>query len=500
MFQNVQQIQDFIRQNGIEFIDFKMIDLRGRWKHLSIPAARFNEDIMTHGIGFDGSNYGYAQVERSDMVFLPDITTAVVDPFVKAPTLTMIGDVMVIDHPANRPFDQYPRNVAKSAIAHMQALGVADEMIIGPEYEFHVFDGMTRTLRPGCRPATACSAASPSGPPGNSRTTAFTPARTMATTPICPGDRTFDLRNQICLELAKWGVDVKYHHHEVGGSGQLEIEVELGEMTRLADATMAAKYVIRNTAAANGMTATLMPKPIYGEAGNGMHVHMLLRKNGQPVFYDPDGYGQLSRTAMHFIGGLLTHARSLCAITNPSTNSYKRLIPGFEAPVTIGYAMANRSAVVRIPAYVKSPDKKRFELRNPDAMCNPYFAYAAILMAGLDGIEHEIDPAGRGWGPFDFNLFDLPADERKRLGHLPASLDEALDALEADHDYLTRGGVFPMPLLETLVKTLRADAQEISRIPHPAEFEPLFRSLTEPYWPRIPSRSTGAPRVEAQEV
>ena len=177
---------------------------------------------------------------------------------------------------------------------------------------------------------------------------------------------------------------------------------------------------------------------------------------------------------MHFIGGLLTHARSLCAITNPSTNSYKRLIPGFEAPVTIGYAMANRSAVVRIPAYVKSPDKKRFELRNPDAMCNPYFAYAAILMAGLDGIEREIDPAGRGWGPFDFNLFDLPADERKRLGHLPASLDEALDALEADHDYLTRGGVFPMPLLETLVKTLRADAQEISRIPHPAEFDRYF--------------------------
>ena len=411
MFQNVQQIQDFIRQNGIAFLDFKMIDLRGRWKHLSIPAARFNEDIMTHGIGFDGSNYGYAQVERSDMVFLPDITTAVVDPFVKAPTLTMIGDVMVIDHPANRPFDQYPRNVAKSAIAHMQALGVADEMIIGPEYEFHVFDGMTRTLRPdavGYRLQCSESVWSAGEFPNNG----FHTGPHDGYHADLPGDRTFDLRNQICLELAKWGVDVKYHHHEVGGSGQLEIEVELGEMTRLADATMAAKYVIRNTAAANGMTATLMPKPIYGEAGNGMHVHMLLRKNGQPVFYDPDGYGQLSRTAMHFIGGLLKHARSLCAITNPSTNSYKRLIPGFEAPVTIGYAMANRSAVVRIPAYVKSPDKKRFELRNPDAMCNPYFAYAAILMAGLDGIEREIDPAGRGWGPFDFNLFDLPADER----------------------------------------------------------------------------------------
>lgn len=263
MFQNVQQIQDFIRQNGIAFLDFKMIDLRGRWKHLSIPAARFNEDIMTHGIGFDGSNYGYAQVERSDMVFLPDITTAVVDPFVKAPTLTMIGDVMVIDHPANRPFDQYPRNVAKSAIAHMQALGVADEMIIGPEYEFHVFDGMTRTVRPdavGYRLQCSESVWSAGEFPNNG----FHTGPHDGYHADLPGDRTFDLRNQICLELAKWGVDVKYHHHEVGGSGQLEIEVELGEMTRLADATMAAKYVIRNTAAANGMTATLMPKPIYG--------------------------------------------------------------------------------------------------------------------------------------------------------------------------------------------------------------------------------------------
>lgn len=217
-----------------------------------------------------------------------------------------------------------------------------------------------------------------------------------------------------------------------------------------------------------------MPKPIPGEAGNGMHIHMLLFKDGKPVFYDPAGYGQLSETAMYFIGGLLHHAPSLCAITNPSTNSYKRLVPGFEAPVTIGYAMANRSAVVRIPAYAKTPDKKRFELRNPDATCNPYYACAAILMAGLDGIEQKIDPSKRGWGPYDFNLFDLDDEQKAKIEGLPSSLTEALDALEADHDYLTRGGVFPERLLKQHIARRRKEAEEIERLPHPAEFSRYY--------------------------
>ena len=471
MFQDIKQVQAFIQEQGIQFVDFKMIDLRGRWRHLTIPAARFTEDILENGIGFDGSNYGYAMVENSDMVFIPDITTAVTDSFVKIPTLSMIGDVMVIEHPANRPFTHYPRNVAKRSIAYMQELGIADEMIIGPEYEFHIFDGVSCSEKPnevGYRLYSQESVWSSDCPPEQNNGFHTRPKEGYHADQ--PGDVNFNLRNEMCVEMAKWGVDVKYHHHEVGGSGQMEIEVELGEMTRLADATMAAKYVIRNTAAAHGMTATLMPKPVLGEAGNGMHVHMLLKKDGKPVFYDADNYAQLSQTAMYFIGGLLTHVRSLCALTNPTTNSYKRLIPGFEAPVTIGYAMANRSAVIRIPAYVKSPDKKRFELRNPDAMCNPYYAYAAILMAGLDGIRNKIDPADHNWGPFDFNLFELPEEERSRLGHLPASLDEALDALEQDHEYLTAGGVFPENLIKNWIRTIRADSIEISRIPHPAEF------------------------------
>lgn len=471
MFQSVKEVQDFIKEKGIQFVDFKMIDFRGRWKHLSIPAVRFTEDILESGIGFDGSNYGYAMVENSDMVFIPDITTAVVDPFVKVPTLSMIGDVMVIDHPENRPFNQYPRNVAKRSIAYMQELGIADEMIIGPEYEFHIFDGMSYSEKPdeiGYKLHNRESVWTSDAPVEQNNGFHTRPHDGYHADQ--PGDVTFNLRNEMCMEMAKWGVEVKYHHHEVGGSGQMEIEVELGEMTRLADATMAAKYVIRNTATANGMTATFMPKPILGEAGNGMHVHMLLKKDGKPVFYDADNYAQLSQTAMYFIGGLLTHVRSLCALTNPSTNSYKRLIPGFEAPVTIGYAMANRSAVIRIPAYVKSPDKKRFELRNPDAMCNPYYAYAAILMAGLDGIRNKIDPVDHNWGPFDFNLFDLSVEERAKLGHLPASLDEALDALEQDYEYLTAGGVFPESLIKNWIRTIREDSGEINRIPHPAEF------------------------------
>ncbi len=289
-----------------------------------------------------------------------------------------------------------------------------------------------------------------------------------------PGDIHYDLRNEMCEELERWNVPVKYHHHEVGGSGQMEIETELIEVCKAADDTMATKYVLRNCAARSGKTATLMPKPIRGEAGNGMHVHMLLKKDGRPLFYDENGYAQLSRTAMYFIGGLLKHVRSLCALTNPSTNSYRRLVPGFEAPVTIGYASANRSAVVRIPAYVKSPDKKRFELRNPDATCNPYFAYAAILMAGLDGVRNKIDPADYNWGPFDFNLFALPEEEKAKLTHLPASLEEALDALEADHDYLTVGGVFPERLLNTWMKTVRKEARYVESYPSPAEFEMYY--------------------------
>jgi len=237
---------------------------------------------------------------------------------------------------------------------------------------------------------------------------------------------------------------------------------------------MMIKYIIHNTALRHGKTATFMPKPIYGEAGSGMHVHMLLMKDGKPVFSDDNGYAHLSKEAHWFMGGLLKHIHSLCALTNPSTNSFKRLVPGFEAPVTVGYATSNRSAVIRIPAYAKSPEKRRFELRNPDATCNPYFCYAAILMAGLDGIKNKIDPHENGWGPYDVNLYHLPEEEKKKLKGLPVSLDQALDALETDHDYLTAGGVFPESLIERFIKTKREECRAMAAIPHPAEFERYY--------------------------
>lgn len=471
MFSKISEVKDYCKKHEIKMIDFKMIDISGRWRHLTIPAQRLNEDIMEYGIGFDGSNYGYAQVEKSDMVFIPELSSAHIDPFSEIPTLTMIGNVLVIAPEGNYPFDQYPRNVALRAEQFMRESNIADSMVIGPEFEFHVLDHVSYECKPE-KVAFRIDTAQAEWNSGNNscQNSGFhIPVKGgYHITP--PQDATYSLRSKMCLLLEDWGVKVKYHHHEVGGPGQLEIEVELGEMTEMADKTMIVKYVVRNSAVAENKTATFMPKPIYGEAGNGMHVHMLLMKDGKPVFYDKNGYSGLSKEAHWFMGGLLKHAKSLCALTNPSTNSFKRLIPGYEAPVTIGYATSNRSAVIRIPAYAKSPNSKRFELRNPDATCNPYYAYSAILMAGIDGIINKIDPEKNGWGPYDFNLYNLSPQEQKKLSSLPKTLNEALDELENDNEYLTRGGVFPKELLETWIENKRKQAEEIESIPHPAEF------------------------------
>ena len=472
MAKTLQDILDLIKENDIKFVDFKLTDIDGRWRHLSIPAERLSQSTMEQGIGFDGSNYGYAPVENSDMVFVPVLDSAVIDTYASIPTLSMIGDVRIIDLPENRPFDQYPRNVAIRALDYMKELGIADKMVIGPEYEFYVFDDISFNVSQQEVSSRIYARQAPWA--GEENNSGYQVPHGTGYHTCLPMDINYDLRSQMCLSMKEWGIDVKYHHPEVGGCGQMEIEVELGDMLALADNTMAAKYVIKNEAAQNSMTATFMPKPLAGEAGNGMHVHMLLFKDGKPVFYDPEGYAQLSKEAHWFMGGLLTHARSLCGITNPSTNSYKRLVPGFEAPVTIGYAMANRSAVIRIPAYAKTPETKRFELRNPDATCNPYYAYAAILMAGLDGIRKQIDPHAKGWGPYDFNLYTLSEEEKAKIEGLPTSLGEALDALEADHDYLTAGGVFPERLLRQHIARRRKDLEAVNQIPHPAEFEKYY--------------------------
>lgn len=472
MQKSVQDIITLIREKGIKMVDFKMVDINGQYRHVTIPAESFSEDIMEKGIGFDASNYGYAVVEKSDMVFIPDPDTALVDPFCEIPTLSMSGNAMIIDTPENRPLAQYPRNIVLAAENYMRQTGVADTMLILPEFEFYLFDEVGWEIQPNSVSMylNAKQSYFNSFEEGFGNIVPKQKAYHIAK----PFDTSYECRSEMCLLMKEAGIEVKYHHPEVAASGQFEIEPKLGEMSKMADATMMIKYIIKNTAAKYGKSATLMPKPVYGEAGSGMHVHMLLLKDGKPVFSDDAGYAHLSKTAHYFIGGLLKHIGSLCAITNPSTNSFKRLVPGFEAPVTVGYATSNRSAVVRIPAYAKAPGERRFELRNPDATCNPYFCYAAILMAGLDGVKNQIDPHENGWGPYDVNLYTLSDEEKSKLQGLPISLDAALDALEADHDYLTAGGVFPEELLQNFIKTKREECRQIEAVPHPLEFEKYY--------------------------
>ena len=468
----VQKILDLIAEKGIKMIDFKMVDINGQYRHVTIPATHFSEQTLIDGIGFDASNYGYAVVEKSDMVFIPDPDTAAIDPFCEIPTLTMSGNAMIIDTPENRPLAQYPRNIVLAAENYMRETGIADTMLILPEFEFYLFDNVGWEVSPNYSGYTIDAKQSywNSMDEGLGNIVAKQKAYHIAK----PYDTSYECRSEMCLLMEEAGISVKYHHPEVAASGQFEIEPHLGEMSKMADATMMIKYIIKNTAKKYGKSATLMPKPIFGEAGSGMHVHMLLLKDGEPVFSDDNGYSHLSETAHYFIGGLLKHIASLCAITNPSTNSFKRLVPGFEAPVTVGYATSNRSAVIRIPAYAKSPKERRFELRNPDATCNPYFCYAALLMAGLDGVKNKIDPHANGWGPYDMNLYHLPEEEKKKLKGLPTSLDAALDALEADHEYLTAGGVFPEELITNFIKGKRAELAEMAKIPTPAEFEKYY--------------------------
>ncbi len=472
MINTAQELFALIKEQDIKMVDFKIVDINGQFRHVTIPAAQFTETTLKEGIGFDASNYGYAVVEKSDMVFIPDVTTAVVDPFCDVPTLSISGNAMVIDYPENRPLAQYPRNITLAAEQYMKDCGIADTMIILPEFEFHLFDQVGWSVQPNNIGVSLDTEQAywNSDVQGQGCVVPHQKNYHMAK----PFDTTYECRSEMCLLMEEAGIPIKYHHPEVGAAGQFEIEPKLGKMSTMADATMMIKYIIRNTALKHGLAATMMPKPVYGEAGNGMHVHMLLMKDGQPVFSDDEGYAHLSKTAHYFMGGLLKHIASLCALTNPSTNSFKRLVPGFEAPVTVGYATSNRSAVIRIPAYAKNPALRRFELRNPDATCNPYFCYAALLMAGLDGVKNRIDPHTNGWGPYDCNLYHLSDEEKARLQQLPTSLEQALDALEADHDYLTVGGVFPEALIENFIAAKRAECRQIAAIPHPAEFERYY--------------------------
>lgn len=468
MFKTFEDLKDYCQQKDIKMIDFKMIDLNGRWRHLTIPVERFTQKTLECGIGFDGSNYGFAPTEKSDMVFIPDLGSAFPDPFCSVATLCMIGDIFVIGNPHKR-FDQDPRAIAFAAEEYLKQTGIADEIRIGPEFEFFVFDNMTYQLKPN-EISMKLDAEQAEWNSANADAHGFNVPNKGGYHIDQPFDRLYNLRSKMCMLLEERGVEVKYHHHEVGGSGQLEIEVEFGNLKEMADKTMIVKYIVRNAAFAEGKSATFMPKPVMGDAGSGLHVHMHLFKNGEPLFHDEKGYSGLSKNALYFIGGILRHSGAISAFANPSTNSYKRLIPGYEAPVNICFATANRSAVIRVPDYAKRPEDKRFEYRAGDGTANPYLAYSAMLMAGIDGIKNKIDPMAEGYGPYDMNLYNLSDEEKSKIKSLPRSLEESLDALVKDNDFLTINGVFPKRLLEVWIKQKSKEAMKVNLTPNPAEF------------------------------
>lgn len=467
MFNSFEELQRYCREKGVQMIDFKLVDLFGRWRHVTIPVERLSPALMEYGIGFDGSNYGFAEVQASDMVFVPDVTTAMMDPFWKLPTLSVIGDVIdVHDH---KPFAHYPRSIARAAEAYLAATGIANRCVMGPEFEFYVFDRVTFDVEPHHMGMSiyANQARWADGIGGNNGAYQVSPKGGYHIAP--PLDALHDFRSEVTRILEDRGTPVKYHHHEVGGPGQLELEVESGPLTTMADRSMLIKYVIRNTALAWNKSATFLPKPLFGEAGNGMHVHFWLFNDNTPLFFDANGYSQLSQTALYSIGGILKHTPALLGLTNPSTNSYRRLVPGYEAPVSICFATSNRSSVIRVPGYAKSPESKRFEFRPSDATCNPYLAYAAILMAAIDGIKNRIDPTKEGFGPYDVNIFELSPAERDKIAALPHTLEGALEALDKDHAFLTSGGVFPESLIRTWIDMKLREGRQIETRPHPFE-------------------------------
>ncbi|HAL61246.1 MAG TPA: type I glutamate--ammonia ligase [Chloroflexi bacterium] len=471
MFSDFSEAQEFVQREEIRMIDLKFCDLWGAWHHVSLPAREFVPALMEQGVGIDGSSIGFKGVESGDMVVVPDLTTGAMDPFWSMKTLSFICHIR--EAGSLQAFGQDPRAIALRAERYMVEQGVAERSSWGPEFEFYVFDSVAidnAVNRAGYR-VESREADWQSGQDG----LGYQIRRHGGYHAIPPSDTLYDLRSEITACLEAMGVAVRYHHHEVGGPGQSEIEIALIGIQQAGDATMLTKYAAKMVARQRGQTVTFMPKPLYGEAGNGMHFHQTLWQGDRNLFYDPAGYAGLSDTALHYIGGLLKHASALLAFTNPSTNSYRRLVPGYEAPVSSFFSLANRTAAIRVPKYAATAETKRIEFRLPDATCNVYLALTAQLMAGVDGVLREIDPVAEGFGPYDEDIFAWSPEERARLKALPTSLDEALQAVEEDRDFLLAGGVFTEDLIEAWVRHKRE--QEFCAVrerPHPYEMVLYF--------------------------
>ncbi len=467
-----EDVMQFAGEHGAKMVDFKFVDLPGTWQHFSVPLRELEVDTFIEGKAFDGSSVkGFQTIDTSDMLIIPDANTAIMDPFTTVPTLSLVCNIA---HPGpgghKKPYSRDARYIASKAEAYLRSSGIADTSYFGPEAEFFIFDNVRFNSAENIQYAEIDS---DEAHWNNSRNSTPNLGHRMRTKegyfPVAPNDTLQDIRSEMVLTLEAIGVPVETHHHEVGGPGQAEIDIRFNTLVKTADNIMFYKYVTKNTARKHGKTVTFMPKPVFGDNGSGMHVHQSLWSGEKPLFYDGEGYAGISQLARYYIGGLLTHAPALMAIVAPTTNSYKRLVPGFEAPVNLVFSKGNRSAAVRIPL-TDCPSAKRVEFRSPDPATNPYLAFSALLMAGLDGIRREIEPSDHGFGPIDRDLYHLSQEELSEIRSVPGSLYEALDALENDHSFLLAGDVFTRDVLEHYVELKRAQADEARLHPSPIEF------------------------------
>ncbi len=452
---------EWSRKAQAKLVDLKFTDLLGSWQHMTLPLSAFEEEHFDEGLGFDGSSIrGWQGIQESDMLLMPQADTAIVDPFTEVPTISILCEI--VDPITREPYAKDPRRLARRAEEYLRSTGVADTCYFGPESEFFVFDSVAYDMQVNRAYYEVDSAEGHwnSGEPG----LGYTVRPKEGYFPPSPSDSLHDMRSEMVLILESLGIPCEFHHHEVATGGQCEIDMKFGTLTRMADQVMTYKYVVKNVARRYGKTATFMPKPLFADNGSGMHCHQSIWKEGATLMADPAGYAGLSTVARNYVGGLLAHAPALLAFCAPTTNSYRRLVPGYEAPVNLVYSQRNRSACIRIPMYSQSPKAKRIEFRCPDPTANPYLAFSAMLMAGLDGIEKGLDPGA----PSDFDLFE---ESHGDIPQVPGSLDEALAALEQDHAFLTKGGVFSEELISTWIDWKRQNEADVVRMrPHPAEF------------------------------
>jgi len=462
----IHDVFKLLKDKEIKMVDFRFTDLPGQWQHFTIPVDKLEEEHFYEGLGFDGSSIrGWKTINESDMLVIPDATTARVDPFIKHKSLSIICDI--VDPMTKNPYERDPRYIARKTMEYLKSTGIADTAYIGPEAEFFILDHVAYNIneysswyRIDSREGfwnTGSEAEANLGHKIKIKEGYF---------PVPPSDSTNDLRNQMVEHLMNLGIDVEVQHHEVATAGQGEIDFKYAPLIEASDNLQMFKYVVKNTAREAGKTATFMPKPIFGDNGSGMHTHVSLWKGGKPLFAG-DKYAGLSDTALYFIGGLLKHAPSLLAFTNPTTNSYKRLVPGYEAPVNLVYSMRNRSASVRIPMYSNNPKVKRIEFRCPDGTANPYLAFSAVVLAGLDGIMNKIEPGEA----VDKDIYHLSEEEHRKIRQAPGSLEIALDNLKSDHEFLTKDGVFTEELINTWIDyKMEKEVKEVQLRPHPYEF------------------------------